>query len=145
MQLQMPKITTDQLTAKELSLYKNLSHKPYGIALATRVTEKLMNAPDLHHGLYHAHRDYCGLGFFYENKVFKLTTVNDGYGPDTTIASVDSKTGFLACLAEENDQSMSLYGEKFNNQTITRIRLQWYLEPDYSPVWNSYCLYLKTI
>ena len=27
-----------------------------------------------------------------------------------------------------------LYGEAFNNQTITKLRLQWYLEDSYSSV-----------
>ncbi|MFD0796221.1 hypothetical protein ACFQZJ_02015 [Maribacter chungangensis] len=144
MKLFAPKIETKKLTKKELALYHNLNAVPYGNALATSVSQKLIKSKDAHHGLYHSHRDYCGLGLFYENGLFTLATVNDGYGPDSTVASFDSQTYFISWLAHENDQSMSLYGEKFNNQTITKIRLEWYLEDNYSPVWNAYCTYVRS-
>lgn len=145
MKLLLPKIEPKKLKKEELALYQNLNTKPYGEALAAKVTEKLIRTPDVYHGLYHAHRDYCGLGLFYENGLFKLTTVNDGYGPDTTVAHVETETEFVAWLAQEHDQSMSLYGEKFNNQTITKVRLHWYLKDNYSPVWNDYCQYLRSL
>lgn len=145
MQLLVPKIDSSQLTGQELALYKNLNDTPYGLELAKEVTAKLSDTVKVSQGLYHAHRDYCGLGLFYENGTFKLTTVNDGYGPDSTIASSDSKSVFTTWLAKENDQSMSLYGEKFNNQTITKIRLDWYLQANYSPVWNDFCAYLHSL
>lgn len=145
MNLLAPKIQVKNLMKQEASLYKNLCTIPYGTALATKVTEKLLKATDVNHGLYHAHRDYCGLGLFYENGLFKLTTVYDGYGPQSTIVRFNSKEEFLEWLATENDQSMSLYGEKFNNQTITKIRLEWYLQPDYSPGWNDYCHFVHSL
>ena len=144
MNLLTPKIEVKELTKQEILLYKNLSTIAYGIELAVKVTEKLIKATDVYYGLYHAHRDYCGLGFFYENGSFTLSVVNDGYAPGEPIANFDSKNDFTKWLALENDQSMSLYGEKFNNQTITKIRLEWYLEDKYSPVWNDYYAYVRT-
>ncbi len=144
MNLLTPKIQVKDLIKQETSLYINLSTIAYGKELAAKVTEKLLKATDVYYGLYHAHRDYCGLGLFFENDLFKLTTVYDGYGPQSTIVSFNSKEEFLEWLATENDQSMSLYGEKFNNQTITKIRLEWYLKDNYSPVWNDYCAYVRT-
>lgn len=38
---------------------------------------------------------------------------------------------------------MALFGERFDNQTITKTRLNGYLEANYSPVWNEYCTYLR--
>lgn len=145
MKLYVPKITIDQLTAQEISLYKNLSSNSYGTVLAAQVIDKLKNTSEVYEGLYHSHRDYCGLGLFYENDLFKLTTVYDGYGPESTIISFDSKVEFIEWLALENDQSMSLYGEKFNNQTITKIRLDWYLQANYSPAWNDYCHFVHAL
>lgn len=145
MALLIPKIQTKNLRKEELALFYNLDAVPYGKALATSVSQKLKKAPDVYHGLYHSHRDYCGLGLFYENGFFKLTTVNDGYGPDITVANFNSQSDFLAWLTKENDQSMSLYGDKFNNQTITKLRLEWYLEDNYSPVWNAYCAYVHSL
>lgn len=145
MHLLTPKIQVKNLMKQEASLYKNLCTIPYGKALATKVTEKLLKSSDVNHGLYHAHRDYCGLSLFNENGLFKLTTVYDGYGPESTIISFDSKVEFIEWLALENDQSMSLYGEKFNNQTITKIRLDWYLQANYSPAWNDYCHFVHAL
>ena len=144
MNLLTPKIEVKELLKQEASLYENISTTPYGTALAAKVTEKLIKASDVYYGLYHAHRDYCGLGLFYQNNSFTLAVVNDGYAPGEPIANFDSKSEFTKWLALENDQSMSLYGEKFNNQTITKIRLEWYLEDKYSPVWNDYCAYVRT-
>lgn len=103
MHLLTPKIQVNDLNKQEASLYKNLSAIAYGTALATKIAEKLIRTTDTFQGLYHSHRDYCGLGLFYENDLFKLTTVYDGYGPESTIISFDSKVEFIEWLALEND------------------------------------------
>ena len=81
--------------------------------------------------------------YFFYKKEFVLSTVYDGYGPNSIIIIFDSKEEFITWLSKESDQSMSLYGEEFNNQTITKLRLDWFLEDNYSPVWNSYCNYVS--
>lgn len=43
MKLYVPKITIDQLTTQEISLYKNLSSNSYGTVLAAQVIDKLKN------------------------------------------------------------------------------------------------------
>lgn len=141
MKLKIPKISLDVLSPKETPIYYKLKSENYGEKLAIQVAEKLRQSPN--RGLYFAHRDYCGIGIFYQNGNFVLSTVSDGYGIDEVIAEFDSQSEFIDWLGKENDQSMSLYGEKFNNQTITLLRLHWFLEADYSPVWNAYCRYAR--
>jgi hypothetical protein len=144
MELHIPKITLESLSETQVAQFKNLSSQAYGEQLAIKVSEKLINNPAEIHGLFLSHRDYCGLGLFIDKDTFILSTVYDGYGIHTIIASFNSKADFVTWLAHENDQSMSLFGEKFNNQTITKLRLDWFLEAHYSPVWNDYCLYAHT-
>src|SRR5690606_7941730 len=122
----------------------------------TAVAEKLKQDPlsvsdnghDTGGGLYHAHRDYCGIGLYFLAGKFTLGVVNDGMGPHPMLATFDNDEQFEVWLAAQSDRSMSLifdttYGSKFNNQTITRLRLQWYLEEHYSPTWNAYALYAR--
>lgn len=141
MEIYIPKISLAQLSHKETDLLYQLKSENYGRKLAKKVAKKLMEAGNS--GLYFAHRDYCGIGIFYQSDNFVLSTVYDGYGIDQVILKFDFQSEFIDWLANENDQSMSLYGEKFNNQTITKLRLDWFLEENYSPVWNSYCLYAR--
>lgn len=140
MKLLVSKIKEDTLSEKELSIYNNLDQLYYGQDIASKVTYKLVND----RGLFHSHKYYCGMGlFFYENS-YTMGDVHDGYeAPFECIVSCNDEQDFISWLANENDQSMSSYGEKFNNQTITKIRLEWFLEEDYSPVWNDYCMYIR--
>lgn len=140
MNLLIAKIALDTLTEKQSDIYQNLACEPYGQELANQVADKLLRT---NKGLYHAHRDYCGLGLFVHEGLFTLASVEDGYGVYQVVASFSDKAEFITWLAAENDQSMALYGEQFDNQTITKDRLKWYLEADYSPVWNDYCRYLR--
>jgi len=142
-ELLIPKIEIESLTSKELKIYKHLNQSPYGMALATQVTAKLKKNPNESGGLYLSHRDYCGLGIYLLRNRFCLGIVNDGRGPYPTILSFDHSHEFTSWLASENDQSMALYGERFNNQTISKIRLEWYLDNAYSPIWNAYCTYVR--
>ncbi|WP_313189133.1 hypothetical protein [Sphingobacterium sp.] len=143
MQLFIPKIELDSLDKSELDIYQGLDAEPYGLDLATKVCKKLMQNPGEHTGLYFSHRDYCGLGLYYIDLQFMLGVVNDGYGPEPLLASCESDPDLVNWLSQESDQTMSLYGSHFNNQTITKSRLEWYLEENYSPTWNMYCLYMN--
>lgn len=140
MQLKIPKIPVESLNDTELLYYHRLDNTPYGEDIASQVADKLLAT---NKGLYHSHRDYCGLGLFVHEGLFTLATVEDGYGVCDVVATFADKAEFIRWLANENDQSMALYGEKFNNQTITRIRLEWYLTDNYSPLWNDFCRYAR--
>ena len=150
MKLHIPKIKLETLTVKQLEVYFSLNQENFGRDLATKVTEKLMQT-ETNNGLYHSHRDYCGLGLFYVQNRFYLASIDDGYYLSFNfekrerdfVASFESKDEFIEWLSQENNQSMALYGEKFDNQTITKVRLLWFLEENYDPVWNSYCRFLS--
>lgn len=143
MQLYIPKIELDSLDKSGLEIYQGLDAEPYGPDLASKVCKKLMQNSGEDTGLYFSHRDYCGLGLYFINQQFILGVVNDGYGPEPMLASCESDTDLVNWLSQESDQTMSLYGSHFNNQTITKSRLEWYLEENYSPTWNMYCLYMN--
>lgn len=143
MTLLLPKIPLDALTEKELGLYHNLDNQPYGPDLADQVAEKLRLPKYQDSGLFHSHRDYCGLGFFYDQGQYTMGVVHDGYSPGKPIVTFEDQQEFTTWLANENNQNMALFGEKFNNQTITRVRLKWFLEETYSPVWNDFCHYVR--
>lgn len=143
MMLQIRKIPLETLSDKELERYHELDDKAFGKALVLGVAKKLMENPSESGGLYHSHRDYCGMGLYVLEGTFTLGAVNDGRGPHPVVASFESEPEFVQWLAMQSDQSMSLYGEKFDNQTITKIRLEWYLEDNYSSTWNLYCIYVK--
>ena len=145
LKLIIPKISLNQLSDKEIQLFYTLNAEKYGKRLSSDVAEKLAKSTSEFEGLYFSHRDYCGIGIFIQKGTFILSTVYDGYGIDSIIAAFNSKSEFIEWLSNESDQSMSLFGEKFNNQTLTRLRLNWYLEDDYSPVWNSYCQYIRDL
>ncbi len=149
MQLLMPKIHPRSLTSNDQVVYAQLDNRPFGTELVARVIDKLLSSSQ---ALAHAHRDNCGLGLFYiapgseaagwtKLEGFVMAEVYDGMGPGPVAVHCDSREDVLDWLAGESDQSMALYGSSFNNQTITRLRLEWYLEPDYSPGWNSYIFY----
>ncbi|MBQ4912841.1 hypothetical protein J8L85_00230 [Maribacter sp. MMG018] len=143
MKINISKISFEKLTKKELQVFHNLNNENYGEKIAHKVSEKLKQSVNESDGLYFSHRDYCGIGIFFQKGSFILSTVYDGHGIDKVIAEFNSDTEFINWLSKENDQSMSLYGEKFNNQTITKLRLNWFLEDNYSPVWNDYCEYIR--
>ncbi len=142
--LHLPKISLDILSPKERGVHLRLNKEAYGEELAKKVAKRLGTAKYRGWGLYHSHRDYCGLGIFLFDQLYTLGVVNDGYGPHPVLVTFEKEKDFVHWLAQENDQSMALYGENFNNQTITRLRLEWFLEESYSPVWNDYCHYLRT-
>ncbi|MFC6102526.1 hypothetical protein [Olivibacter domesticus] len=156
MELNTPIISTEMLTDKELNIYKGLDNRPYGELLARKVTRKLMNNPVKSNGGYYsgnglhfAHRDYCGIGLYFFEEKFVLGEVNDGMGPYPILVTFDNEAAFVMWLANQSNQSMSLIAgdkypsSKFNNQTITRLRLEWYIEDHYDAGWNAYCTYVR--
>src|SRR3546814_240232 len=133
-----PEIASSSLSEKDLEIFHSLGQETYGRKLAGKVAEKLKQAP-----MYHSHRDYCGIGLYFFEGEFTLGEVNDGMGPHPVLITFESQEEFGEWLANQSDQSMSLCSRySFNNQTITRIRLEYFLEDDYDPVWNSYCEYV---
>lgn len=140
MKIEFPKYPLEKLSGEHRKLYDNLDCNPYGETLATSVADKLLKGK----GLYHSHRDYCGVGLYFHKDIYTLAIVYDGADfPYHVIATFENKFEFIAWLGKENDQSMSLFGEGFNNQTITKIRIDWFLDDEYSPVWNDYCDYIR--
>jgi len=160
MKAHIPTIPLEALGENELAEYHALNNERYGEGLARKVADKLEQNLSKYDergyyvsagGLYHSHRDYCGVGlYFFENR-FTFGEVNDAMGPHPIFLTFDDKDEFVEWLSNQSDQSMSLIAfakDKyvsfiFNNQTITKERLEWYLEENYSPVWNSYCAYLR--
>ncbi len=117
-----------------------LNEQAFGESLARAVADKLALSTK---ALIHYHRDYCGIGLFYEAGVFTMSRVDDGWEHPDAIMRCEDFDDFVSWLAQESDRSMAFYGSRFNNQTISRLRLEWYLEPHYSPVWNDFALYSR--
>lgn len=148
-----PEIARSSLSEKDLEIFHSLDQETYGQKLARKVTEKLKRQPTKLNeagyyvgsgGLYLSHRDYCGIGLYFFESKFVLGEVNDGMGPHPVLLTFESSDEFVEWLTNQSDQSMSLFSRySFNNQTITKIRLEYFLEDDYDPVWNSYCAYVK--
>lgn len=147
------KIAHSSLSEKDLEIFHSLDKNTYGQELAVRVAEKLKRDPSKliengndvsPEGLYLSHRDYCGMGLYFFKGEFTLGEVNDGMGPHPVLITFESLEEFVGWLANQNDQSMSLCtANSFNNQTISKIRLEYYLDDNYNPGWNSYCEYIR--
>lgn len=152
-----PEISPSSLSEQDLEIFHSLGQETYGRELAGKVAEKLKRDPiKLNEDGYYvgsggfrlSHRDYCGVGLYFFEGKFTLGEVNDGMGPYPILITFENQEEFTAWLANQSDQSMSLMVRNdrlsfnFNNQTITKIRLEYFLEDDYDPVWNSYCAYV---
>lgn len=148
-----PEISPSSLGEKDLEIFHSLNQKSYGRELAGKVAEKLKRDPikldkDGYYvgsgGLYLSHRDYCGIGLYFFEGKFTLGEVNDGMGPYPVLITFENQGEFVEWLANQSDQSMSLCARySFNNQTVIKIRLEYFLEDNYDPVWNSYCAYVR--
>lgn len=136
----LPLINISSLNDDEYEIYQALDQEAFAMELANKVVEKLFNTMD---GLYFSHRDYCGVGIYVVEDIIVIGEVNDGMGPHPIFISFDNQVEFTDWLSRQSDQSMSLCTRSsFNNQTITKIRLEYFLQADYSSNWNSYCMYL---
>src|SRR5690606_10966095 len=146
-------IAISSLSEKDLEIFHSLDQETYGRELAGNVAEKLKQNPTALNadgyyvgsgGLYLSHRDYCGIGLYFFEGKFTLGEVNDGMGPYPVLITFENQEECVEWLAIQSDQRMSLCSRySFNNQTITRVRLEYFLEDDYDPVWNSYCAYVR--
>ena len=137
----LPLINYANLSKEECEIFHSLDQHAFGMDLANKVLGKLMSDSD---GLYFSHRDYCGVGIYYLDDKIVIGEVNDGMGPYPVLISFDAQLEFVNWLSIQTDQSMSLCcRNSFNNQTITKIRLEYFLKENYTPNWNSYCIYLE--
>ncbi|NQD71464.1 hypothetical protein HP439_12095 [Sphingobacterium shayense] len=158
MKMYISDISPSALSEKDLEIFDALDREIYGETVAGAVANKLRQRPTRLSkegyylgagGLYHAHRDYCGIGLYFFDGKFCIGEVNDGMGPHPVLITFENEREFVQWMAEQSDQSMSLVVRddqlsfNFNNQTITKIRLQYFLEVDYDAAWNSYCAYIK--
>ncbi|PVH24273.1 hypothetical protein [Sphingobacterium corticibacter] len=151
MKISIESIDVNSLTEQELPIYKQLDASKFGVSLAKKVADKLFLTAERaagngvsSRGLYHAHRDYCGVGLYFIDSEYTIGEVYDGMGPYPKIATFQSEEEFVEFMSSQSDQSMSLFTRSsFNNQTITRLRLTCFLEDDYSTSWNSFAEYLQ--
>jgi hypothetical protein len=110
-----------------------LSREPYGIDLAQQVGRRLVTKD---HSLCYSHRDYCGLGLFYqpEKQSIILSYVEDGFQAET-VKEFMSVEAFVQWLSIQSDYSLSgastdpthLHETQsfvINNQRINRDRLE---------------------
>ncbi len=143
MQILKQPITPQELQANEIEIYVQLDDQMYGRELAQKIVEKLTDNPSEGKGLYFSHRDYCGQGLFFIDNDYLLAEVYDGRIASEIWIKTSNRIQFTHWLSEQSDQSFSLITSRFNNQTITKVRLDYYLSPHYSSVWNDYCRYIQ--
>lgn len=100
-----------------------LSNEPFGKQLAIQIAELLKQGFDI----YHSHRDYCGMGLWFENGSYCYGDVWDAY-PQTLKRHFTSEEEFVYWLGEQSDLSLCGLEESdswlYNNQRITRKRLE---------------------
>lgn len=111
---------------------EKLSRELYGRNLAEKIIRKLIKqlegrTPPA--GIYRSHRDYCGIGIFYDGSSFSIQYVYESW-PEKSIVSFRNEDEIISFLAEHSDYSMSGYDKKsvmkesdafkLNNQRITR-------------------------
>lgn len=102
-----------------------LDKTPYGISLATRITDAL----DSGMSILNTHRDYCGMGLVKEGENYVYGSVFDGYlqEPDPS-GSFGSRKEFIDWLASQSDALFAgreIENEFYwDNQRITRQRLE---------------------
>lgn len=151
MNLSSSHLEVSNLTEKEFLTYKDLNSERFGLQLSQLIARKLSTTTERSaginvygDGLYHSHRDYCGIGIYFIDRAYTIGEVNDGMGPFPIISTFDTEEEFIHWLADQSDQSMSIFTlTSFNNQTITRLRMEYYLEEDYSPIWNDFATYVN--
>lgn len=97
-------------------------NEKFGWELATKIAELLKKID----GIYHVHRDYCGMGLHYDQGRFHYGETWDGYpGSDQ---QWEKEEAFVQWLSEQSNASLdrSEHENPFyrNNQTLTRERLE---------------------
>lgn len=141
MKRHIPEISLDRLTPKQVEVWEALDVQPYGVEFIGQVLHKLYHPRAAYRKICHSHKDNCGIGLFLEATKPVLGTAYDGTGPWDLIVEFESREECHHWMAQQSDRSMALLGEHFNNQPLTRLRFEWFLEPHYSPIWNDFCLY----
>jgi len=137
----LPLLEYSSLPENDRKVFRSLNTQTFGQELVGKVAEKLKSYSN---GLYLSHRDYCGIGLYFFEGKFAVGEVNDGMGPYPVLIDFEKQEEFTSWLAGQSDQSMSLCTRlSFHNQTITKTRLEFFLEADYNPTWNAYCVYLN--
>jgi len=123
-------LVSQNLSDDQKAELASLSQEPYGHDLAKKVAKHLK----LRGSIAHNHRDYCGTGLFYLEGEYLYTVVDDGhpvpyYGRERGWSFGDLHS-FAAWLSQQSDYSLSMADNPavFNNQTITRSRLEKALE-----------------
>jgi len=120
---------------------EKLSKKPYGKSFARSVIDKLIVKGESSNGMagiYHVHRDYCGMGLFYIQKIFSICYVYEGMiAPEKSIVSFQNKEQAVDFLSRQSDYTMSGYDKtsvlkessefRLNNQRLTRKMLENFL------------------
>ena len=94
---------------------------PFGISIAKAVADRVENGAEYHE----SHRDYCGMGFFYEESKYIYGTVMDGFLSER-VMTFNSKDEFINWLAIQSDDTLDGKEEgafNHNNQRITRAKL----------------------
>ncbi|NJO03431.1 MAG: hypothetical protein HC880_18670 [Bacteroidia bacterium] len=98
------------------------STEPYGLELAREIIYYLPKAGPM----INTHRDYCGMGLWYENDRYFYGEVYDG-GFGSTERIFESEEEFASWLAEQSDASLNGANHpdpfKRKNQRVTRRRL----------------------
>ncbi len=90
-------------------------HAPYGLALAKQVAAALSAGRSLGG---HGHRDYCGLGFDYQDGHFRHVAVWDVVV--TQLLTFANRPEFEAWLAKQSEVSLA----RKDYPTITRRQLE---------------------
>jgi len=102
---------------------------PYGIALAERVAQRLMDGGSVSY----SHPYYCGMGLWFENGHFCYDEINDGRTPQWSDLVKSGRLfvtrhEFVEWFAEQSDHSLAGFEKTdpwyHQNQRITRDRLR---------------------
>lgn len=106
----------------------------YGIAFAERVAHALQSGGSV----YYRHRDYCGMGLWFEQECFCYDEIYDcgphpleevkANGPARGGHVFETRHAFVGWLAQQSDHSLAGFEHEnpfwHENQRITRARLQ---------------------
>ena len=139
MELLLPKIKVESLNAAERKIYDRLISKPFGKKLAAAVYKTMKERKTQWNGVFYRGASYCGIGFFLDKYGRILVqSVYKGVAALPIIIKFSSdESEFIRWLAEETEQSISCYGERFTIHSITRARLMHYLSNKNSAIYDN--------
>jgi len=113
------------------------SREPYGEGLATWLWEEFQSL-QTGHGIFHNHRDYCGIGLVKTDDGVALCRIEDG-SPDSTIMNWKTSESFVHYWSDQSDYGLCgadpshpevLTNSEFelNNQRINRHLIYTFLD-----------------